>query len=113
MTKETNALVSSFVESISTLPYQDVLEVVNQLSVRIFVCAPQASGLDALGECHRIQESLLKKFFDEKEAKDKELDEIADRIIRPVKQPIIIDLEGLDELEPGNEDGPKVYGGPN
>jgi hypothetical protein len=67
MTKETNALVSSFVESISTLPYQDVLEVVNQLSVRIFVCAPQASGLDALGECHKLQEDLLIKFFSEKE----------------------------------------------
>lgn len=67
MTKETNALVSSFVESLSSLSYQDVLEAINQLSVRIFVCAPQASGLDALGECHRIQENLLKKFFDEKE----------------------------------------------
>lgn len=113
MTKETNVLLASFVESLSSLPYQDVLEVVNQLSVRIFVCAPQASGLEAMGECHKLQEHLLVKFFSEKEAKEKELDEIADRIIRPIQQPIIIDLEGLDELEPGNEEGPTIYGGPN
>lgn len=78
MTKETNTLVSSFVESLSSLPYQDVLEVVNQLSVRIFVCAPQASGLEALGECHRIQEALLKKFLSEKEGEAQKLVENAD-----------------------------------
>lgn len=78
MTTETNKLVSSFVESLSSLSYQEVLEVVNQLSVRIFVCAPQASGLDALGECHQLQRELLTRFIHEKEGEAAKLVKSAD-----------------------------------
>jgi hypothetical protein len=75
MTDQTNKLLASFVESLSTISYNEVLEALNILSVRLFVCAPQNTGMEALEECHRVQKELLLKFLGEKENTSQKLAE--------------------------------------
>jgi hypothetical protein len=69
MTEHVNNLVTQFVEKLSNLPYGEVLDGLNVLMVRIFVCAPQGSSIEAMEDCHKAQHDQLLEFIREKEAK--------------------------------------------
>jgi len=67
MTPEVKRHVSKIVNQIEGLKYWEALDIINSLSVQIFVCAPGNNGELAIEECHRVQKLAFKDYLNEKE----------------------------------------------
>lgn len=75
MNEKYKPLVEAIVNQLANLPYGEVLNVINEVSVRIFVCAPEEQRTMALEDCHGVQRAKLEDFIREKETQKAILDE--------------------------------------
>lgn len=67
MTEKQKNLIDTIVSQLANHPYGEVLDVLNEVSVRIYICAPEGSRRLALDDCHEAQNNKLNDFIREKE----------------------------------------------
>lgn len=67
MTEKQKNLIDTIVSQLANHPYGEVLDVLNEVSVRIYICAPEGSRRLALDDCHEVQNNKLNDFIREKE----------------------------------------------
>lgn len=67
MTEKQKNLIDTIVSQLANHPYGEVLDVINEVSVRIYICAPEGSRRLAMDDCHMAQAGKLSAFIREKE----------------------------------------------